>query len=538
MRVTVNGDAPRLSRLLPRARLRRLLEPVAALTPGLAWRLVTPAGDVHVEGGDGAGAGDAETRWGSALRGALALQGVTLATLEVLPGAGAGARAAFDALLGVLEHALEATAAQRELVAETLERYREVHLAYRLSELLAVEVDVAGLPARVMHEALRVVDAPCAAVVLGDDVVAAAGIDAGDVGLASVLAAVAARAEGRTRIDTEPLDSDAALERVHAVRLWAPLTVGEERIGALLLTRPAGAAVFAAGDAKLLSALAALAAAVVQNARLHAAALAQARLARELQLAHDVQAKLMPSSLPTAAGWSLAAWWSAAREVAGDFYDATRHGDGVAVTVGDVADKGMAAALFMALTRSVLRASGGDGRGSAEVVERANALLCADASDGMFVTLVYAQLRPDGTVRYANAGHNPPLLQRADGQLERLGRTGMLVGWDEHARFGEASATLAPGDALLLYSDGVTEARDAHGAEYGEARLEALLRDQVAAGAEAAAIVAALRSDLAAFVGDAEPFDDATLLVAVRDRHLGGRVVQAGPAGARPGGVS
>jgi phosphoserine phosphatase RsbU/P len=188
------------------------------------------------------------------------------------------------------------------------------------------------------------------------------------------------------------------------------------------------------------------------------------------------------------------------------------------VAIGDVADKGMAAALFMALTRSVLRASAAPGRSAADVVGAANALLCADASDGMFVTLVYALLGADGTVRYANAGHNPPLVLRADGRVERLDRTGILVGWDEAAAYAEARTALAPGDLLVLYTDGVTEARDGAGGEYGEERLEALLvRNRTAS---AASLLELVLADLASFVGGAEPYDDATIMVIARERQV------------------
>ena len=411
---------------------------------------------------------------------------------------------------------------RRELATETLERYREVHLAYRLGEVLTGGVDLAALPGRVLDEAVRVVQAPCALLVLDDDegarVAAALGAEGEGAGARVALAAIrAGGAADRAGIDVDERPEAAA----HAVRLWAPLRAGERTIGGLLLTRPAGARVFSAGDAKLVAALAAQAASSIENARLHAAALQQARLTRELQLAHEVQARLMPTVLPSSTSWQLAAWWSAAREVAGDFYDATRQGETTIVTVGDVADKGMAAALFMALTRSVLRASAVDGRDPGDVVTRANALLCADASDGMFVTLAHAHLASDGMVRYANAGHNPPLVARADGALERLPRTGILVGWDDGARYGVETVRLECGDALVLYTDGVTEARDVEGREYGETRLVELVRDHVAARSSADAIVTALRSDLACFVGQADAFDDATVLVALRGRAAG-----------------
>jgi serine phosphatase RsbU (regulator of sigma subunit) len=508
---------PRVARLLPRRELGALLDAFVPLAAGSRWCVRDAAGAPLVERG-GAPIGVVADDGAPPLATPLTLDGTAIGTLELASDAACGdASALLGAARSVIEQALAAASIRRELAAETLERYREVNLAYRLGEVLDGGVDLEALPARVLDEAVRAVQAPHALLVLDDDeggrVAAALGSDAGGVGAREALAAV--RAGGHA--DRAGIDVDERPEAsAHAVRLWAPLRSGERSVGGLLLTRPAGERTFSAGDAKLLTALAGHAATSLEKARLQAAELEQARLARELQLAHDVQARLMPTVLPSSPTWRLAAWWSAAREVSGDFYDATRQGDATVVTIGDVADKGMAAALFMALTRSVLRASAVDGRDPGDVVTRANALLCADASDGMFVTLAHAHLGPDGTVRYANGGHNPPLLARADGGLERLERTGILVGWDETARYGVETVRLAPGDALVMYTDGVTEARDESGAEYGEARLVALVREHVVAGRCADAIVAALRSDLARFVGRAEAFDDATVLVAVR----------------------
>ena len=130
----------------------------------------------------------------------------------------------------------------------------------------------------------------------------------------------------------------------------------------------------------------------------------------------------------------------------------------------------------------------------------------------MFVTLWYGVLRPDGEVRYVNAGHNPPIVVRADGRVERLPRTGILVGWDADARFGEAAVVLAPGDLLVAFTDGVTEARDPSGCEFGEGRLMDIVtahRD-----ADAQELLAAVRTALDTFVADAPTHDDCTLVVA------------------------
>jgi serine phosphatase RsbU (regulator of sigma subunit) len=519
---------PRLERLVSRRELSELLLVFAPLLEGRR---------ISVENANGvtlAEAGVATAEEGVAWRAELLAAGGAVGAVEVAPapggiasggipsGAGAYAAAAVAALHATLQRTIEGSAARRELAAETLERYREVNLLYRLGDILGGTLDATAIPERALDEALRLIEAPCAALRVdpdGDDEGTLTLRGAADAGaLAHALDATRAHLddEGRSAIVGEADEpAGARVDDAHAIRLWAPLRARERSLGGLLLARPAGSAVFSAGDAKLLSALASQAAAYLDNAGLHRRSLQQARFAQELQLAHDVQARLMPRVMPSSPGWRLAASWQPAREVAGDFFDATASGGEIAVAVGDVADKGMAAALFMALTRSVLRASAAPGRSAADVVAAANALLCADATDGMFVTLVYALLAADGTVRYANAGHNPPLVIRADGSVERLERTGILVGWDEAAPYGEAHAALAPGDLLVLYTDGVTEARDGAGGEYGEERLEGLLVRYRTASA--ATLLELVLADLASFVGGAEPYDDATLMVVARE---------------------
>jgi serine phosphatase RsbU (regulator of sigma subunit) len=507
-------EAPRLGRLLPRREAAEILGAFAALLEGHALALVDARGVTVAE------AGGAVASLTDVWRSEIVLGEHALGALEVRPApAGRVGEAAVAALLAGVTRSVVTSAGRRELVAETLERYREVNLLYRLGDVLGGTFDAVALPERVLEEALRLIASDGAALVVdahGDETGSwvAQGTLVGPDGRNAFERTRAGLADdARPAILVEAPDAAGAIGAATAlsVSLWAPLRAGERTLGGVLLTRARDALVFTAGDEKLLTALATQAAAYLDNARLHRRSLAQARLAQELQLAHDVQARLMPRVMPERSGWRVSASWTPAREVAGDFFDAIAVGDDIAVAVGDVADKGMAAALFMALTRSVLRASAAPGRSAGEVVARANALLCADATDGMFVTLAYALLEPGGSVRYANAGHNPPLVVRADGRIEPLGRTGILVGWDEDAAFGEARAVLAPGDLLVLFTDGVTEARDAHGAEYGEERFERVAVLHRAAGA--AGVLRELLDDLAAFVGDAEPYDDATVMV-------------------------
>ena len=248
------------------------------------------------------------------------------------------------------------------------------------------------------------------------------------------------------------------------------------------------------------------------------------KLERELQLARGVQASLLPRATPHVAGWEFAAWWEPARQVAGDFYDfipvAVGPGEesspGLGLVIADVSDKGMPAALFMALSRSIVRASVAHALSPAQAITQANRLVCADSSDGMFVTLLYALLDPlSGQLTYVNAGHNPPIVYRADQDCWfEFERTGIALGLYDPYRYEQRTLQFNAGDFVVLYTDGVTEAVDAQGQRFEEDRLRQVLLDR--RHASAAQIVEALRQAIAGFTDVSAPFDDITVVVAKR----------------------
>jgi len=232
-------------------------------------------------------------------------------------------------------------------------------------------------------------------------------------------------------------------------------------------------------------------------------------------VARELQASLLPSKTPQISNWEFAAYWKPAREVAGDYYDFVPLDDGrLGLVIADVSDKGMSAALFMALTRSVLRASVAGTKSPANGIAHANRLICADATRGMFVTLFYALLNPlSGDITYVNAGHNPPLLARADeNRMKALTRTGMALGVVEDPGFEERTLHLDPGDFILLYTDGVTDATDAHQQKFGMERLQRVVLDNRREAAMG--VVSALERSLEEFVGSTPPFDDVAIVVA------------------------
>ena len=231
-------------------------------------------------------------------------------------------------------------------------------------------------------------------------------------------------------------------------------------------------------------------------------------------MARVVQAGLMPDRLPSIPGFSLAADWRAAREVAGDFYDIFPLAEGRwGIVIADVSDKGAPAALYMAMVRSLIRAVAERASSPAATLMQVNRALDAQSSAEMFVTVFYAILDPASrALTYANAGHNPPLVRRAaaPGRIEQLPLGGRFIGMLGEVSLADGALRLAPGDALVAYTDGLTDAENSERQDYGLARLNAAI---TAAPADALALLEHLLADLAAFTGDGPQPDDITLFV-------------------------
>ena len=245
---------------------------------------------------------------------------------------------------------------------------------------------------------------------------------------------------------------------------------------------------------------------------------AKKRRRDEMHAAAEIQQSILPRPLArdgALAAIDLHAEMHPAREIGGDFYDFFPVGeDRLAMTVADVAGKGIPAALFMAVSRTVLRSIEGSGEDVVARIERANRLLAAENATAMFVTAFHGVLDlKTGALRYCNAGHNPPYLLRADGRSERLPATGVPLGVDADLPYRLAESRLYPGDALFLYSDGITEAFDIGGDEFGAARLESALAEM--RGRSAAALVGNVLAATTAFAEGAEQSDDITALALV-----------------------
>jgi phosphoserine phosphatase RsbU/P len=307
--------------------------------------------------------------------------------------------------------------------------------------------------------------------------------------------------------------------------LCVPLKLKARVLGVIYVDNRLHVGLFTPDDLSLLSAIAASAAIAIENARLYQIAVDQGRMERELHLARQVQSSLLLHTMPQVPGWNFAARWLPAREVAGDYYDfiplsaaipVAGATPGLGLVIADVTDKGMPAALFMAFTRTVTRVSVDRAGSPAEGISYANRLICAENTGGLFVSLFYGQLQPaTGLLTYVNAGHNLPLLyQHATGLVTSLKRTGMPLGVDTEAAYAQQTLQLLPGDILLLYTDGVTDALNAHEEEFGLQRLQLALHNRPAGSA--AEVIGAVEQSLNTFTEGVAPFDDVTLVVAKR----------------------
>jgi serine phosphatase RsbU (regulator of sigma subunit) len=244
------------------------------------------------------------------------------------------------------------------------------------------------------------------------------------------------------------------------------------------------------------------------------------KVAQELALAGEIQASFLPSALPIVAGWQLAATLEPARETSGDFYDFIPLPNGrLGIVVADVVDKGMGAALYMALSRTLIRTYAVEYDRQPELVfGAANRRILLDTHAKLFVTVFYGILDPTtGTLTYCNAGHNPPYFLSAQNKdmVQALGGTGLPLGIFEEVTWTQESVQLAPGDTLVLYTDGIPEAQDQQQVFFGEERLQKTVQANL--GGSAQDIQDALLAEVHRFGGDAPRLDDITVVVVVRD---------------------
>jgi sigma-B regulation protein RsbU (phosphoserine phosphatase) len=379
---------------------------------------------------------------------------------------------------------------KRSLARETLERYREINLLYHLAERFGASLDEGEILQIVLAEARRVIPAVCGVVLLREAATDPMGMRA-SFGDRNNTRAVESLLEDLVRqnpmlrspnILTNLGNPDRALETV----LYAPLSIRAGFSGLVAVGRYAGQPEFTAGEMKLLLALAGHAAIAVETAWLHQQELQHQRIEQELLIGQRIQHSLLPKSMPVIPGWELTVRYQAASRVGGDFYDifalpcemACLDTQCYGLTIADVTGKGIPAALMMAFTKGILHTAALAQASPAKMLLQANKAILQSSDSGLLLTAFYGVLDPcTGWLRYANAGHEPPIhYQAASGQLSELtGGRSLIMGALEEGLFSEAEIQLQPGDALFFYTDGVTEARNAAGEFYAEERLYAAL---------------------------------------------------------------
>lgn len=298
--------------------------------------------------------------------------------------------------------------------------------------------------------------------------------------------------------------------------MGVPLIVEDRVIGELGITSRQ-VNFYADEHAEVAQAFANQAAASIERARLYQQTILQARLQQEVETAKKIQTSFLPEFAPSFLGWDIAASWQPAQEVAGDFYDFFNLPDGrLGFVVADVCGKGIPAALFMALSRTIFRVLAMSSEDTPDqLLFEVNNQIRADNRANLFVTLFYGVLDPlSGELHYCNGGHNPPVFVGNDGSYKMIEAGGTALGIFANVPYHAAKLTLKPGDVLVTYTDGVTEAINRDEYEYGEENLmECIYRNRHYTAQE---ISLAIATDVYTFSHGLPPADDATIVVIKR----------------------
>jgi serine phosphatase RsbU (regulator of sigma subunit) len=234
-----------------------------------------------------------------------------------------------------------------------------------------------------------------------------------------------------------------------------------------------------------------------------------------MRVAAEIQRGLLPRRAPSVPGYDVVGSNTPCRTVGGDYYDFELDGSRLLIALGDVSGKGTGAALLMTVLRASVRGHWTEGA-VADAIGRINSTVCQNVTAGKYVTFFLARLEPEtGRITYVNAGHNPPLLARADGSLETLTEGGMVLGLFESVPYDEGTTVLGRGDVLVIYSDGVTETFTADEDEFGDARLAELVTRERGCGASA--LQQRILDAIESFAAGAKATDDRTLIVVKRE---------------------
>jgi serine phosphatase RsbU (regulator of sigma subunit) len=436
-------------------------------------------------------------------------------------------------ILVLLDFLIRNEAEKKSLANEVLDRYRELHLLYRLSEKLSSSLEPEVIAKTALNEVCPLIQAAGGLIILdrarggGRKVIATCGkiytirLDLPHAENIIERVSQTGVAEIANDVTTSDYFEEEGSEEVSL--LCAPLKT-EKRISGIIILVNDPARPFTAGELKLVTAIAMQTAPAIEIAYLHQLELEKERMDMDLKMAHQVQSGLLPRRMPEMAGWRVAAHWQPAREVSGDFYEFLEFPKGqYGFAIADVTDKGMPAALVMANTRSVLRAVSAVASRSKDIspgrlLSRANNVLCQDMPMNMFTTCFLVVLEPEtGRIVFANAGHNLPYLRTARG-VQELNSRGMPLGLFRNTVYEEHEAVISPGESLLMYSDGLVEAHNDQGEMFGNPRLaQALTHESSVQPLNGQALIQYLLEELKSFTGpDWEQEDDVTFLTLER----------------------
>lgn len=298
--------------------------------------------------------------------------------------------------------------------------------------------------------------------------------------------------------------------------LWYTAMAGSDEdavIGLVYLDTQAQQS-FSEEDLRIVTAIANVAASKIENVRLIEESLEKRRLEEDIRVAAQIQRGLLPSGAPRVPGYDLAGSNWPCRTVGGDYYDYVVEAGRLLMALGDVSGKGTGAALLMTVLRAAVRGHWAEAN-PADAVARINRTVCQNVPENKYITFFLAAVEPEsGRLVYVNAGHNPPLLVRADGGSEELTEGGMVLGMFEGVPYKEGTVELRKGDTLLVYSDGVSETFDPDGEEYGEQRLAQLVRRERAKSA--AEMESEILRELESFSEGGKATDDRTMIVLKR----------------------
>ena len=318
-------------------------------------------------------------------------------------------------------------------------------------------------------------------------------------------------------VDTKELLSNPIYEdcgfKVKSI-LCVPLLMKDRIIGIIQVCNKRKDGLFSREDQHLLVSFAVHAAIAIENAKLYQEVAEKERMKKELEIAHRLQTSLLPDNPPQVKGYQIAAMSVPAKEVGGDFYDFidVAHNK-IGLVIGDVAGKGLPAALFMALSRSFLRAQAIGNLEAKTVMERTNRLIAHDAREGMFVTAFYAILDIPGKVlKLSNAGHNPPFLFHSSvGECEDLKVEGIALGVLDEAQFHQKEIILRKDDIVVFYTDGIVEAIDKNNQQFGVERLIKIFKDNP--HLQVSQLIKSIKKKVKEFTEGQPQFDDFTLML-------------------------